>query len=340
MFLFKLQENLNLYNFSHVEIKTLVVNSQQLIDNPLKDSVLRNIPILIPKKPPENLSVVFILSGFTGNGGKYFNQKSYEENDVQILANAIKAKKAPSALYVFVDAWTFWGGSQFINSVGCGNYEDYIMKELVPAVKELFPVSKNPNQWLVTGGSSGGYGALHLASKYPHIFGICAAIAPDCFFQMSLLPEIYSAWPQIQKLGGVKGVKKALLEGKILSRRDSHTILNAIGMGLCYAGKKNGEIDWPINNDGELHTDKWKKWLNHDPLHFLKKRKKSIKKLKHIYLDVGIYDQFHLQYGSRQIYKWLKNNGINVNYNEFKGNHFDIGDRRIYLWKWLNDNIS
>ena len=44
-------------------------------------------------------------------------------------------KKAPEALYVFVDALTF-GGSQFINSSGTGQYQDYILKELVSAVKK------------------------------------------------------------------------------------------------------------------------------------------------------------------------------------------------------------
>ena len=336
----QIEDNLNLYNFPGLKISSLIINSEILKKNPLKDSSRKVNPVLYPQKLSGELPVVFILAGFTGNGGKYFNVKSYEPNAVEVLAEAIKKGQAPKALYVFVDAWTYWGGSQFINSQGCGRYEDYIIKELVPAIKKQFPVSSDPKKWLVTGGSSGGYGALHLASKYPHVFALCGAIAPDSFFQMSLLPEIYTAWPHIKKWGGVKGVRKAIKEGKVLGRRESHTILNAIGMGLCYAGNAKGEVDWPINNEGELMPTQWKKWTKHDPLNFLKTRQKSLKKIKHIYLDVGLYDQFYLQYGSRQIHKLLKSSGAKVEYSEFKGNHFDIGDRRIYLWKWLNGILS
>ncbi|MCB0355639.1 MAG: enterochelin esterase [Bdellovibrionales bacterium] len=340
MFEHHLEKNLNLFAFSELEIHTLVINSQVLRKNPLKDTARRVNPILVPKKKSREWPVVFVLAGFTGNGGNYFNIKSYEANAVQTLASAIQRKKAPMAIYVFVDAWTYWGGSQFINSRGCGAYEDYIIKELVPAIKKNFSVSSNPALWAVTGGSSGGYGALHLASQFPQHFGVCAAIAPDSFFPMSLLPELYSAWPYLQKWGGVVGVKKAMEQGKILGRRESHTLLNAIGMGLCYAANARGEVEWPFNENGELLTNVWKKWLKKDPLQFLLTRKKSLTKVKHFYLDVGLYDQFHLQYGSRQIYKILKSLSASVSYTEFSGNHFDIGDRRIDMWKWLNGLLS
>lgn len=337
---FSLQENLNLFQFSNLDIKTLVVESKYLKGNPLGDSTKRSNPILCPKNIPLPLPVVFILAGFTGNGGKYFNQQSFKEGSVEILANAITKKQAPKAIYVFVDALTFWGGSQFINSKGSGKYEDYIIKELVSAVSETFQTRKEAQFWAVTGGSSGGYGAIHLASKYPHVFGNCAAIAPDCFFNLSLLPEIYSAWPYIQKWGGVIGVKKALKDGKIWGRKEAHNIINAIGMGICYSPKGKEDVHWPINDYGELNTKVWQKWLKHDPLVFLQKRKNQLNNLKNVYLDVGAFDQFHLQYGSRQLLKIFKKNHIHVTYSEFQGNHFDISDRKVFLWKWLNDIFS
>ncbi len=333
----EVQENLNLYNLNNLEIKSVVIESQVLAGNPLGDSTRRVNPVLLPKCGEKDLPVIFVLAGFTGNGGKYFNQKSYEQSAIDVLIEAISAGEAPRALYVFVDAWTFWGGSQFINSTGCGKYEDYLITELVEAIKTNFPVSTDPSMWAVTGGSSGGYGGLHLGSKYPEIFGNIGAIAPDSFFKMSLLPEIYTAWPRLMRWGGVSGVRQAIDDGKILGRRDSHTILNAIGMGLCYAGTKDGEIEWPINNDGELIDEVWQQWLKHDPIVFLPTREKSLLQLNAIYLDVGKSDQFQLQFGSRQINNELERVGASVKYSEFKGSHFDIGDRRIYLWKWLND---
>ena len=40
----------------------------------------------------------------------------------------------PAALVVFVDAWTSYGGSQFLNSSSTGPYMDYLCDEVVPFV--------------------------------------------------------------------------------------------------------------------------------------------------------------------------------------------------------------
>tara|TARA_B100000749_G_scaffold280771_1_gene278598 strand:+ start:87100 stop:88002 length:903 start_codon:yes stop_codon:yes gene_type:complete len=295
----------------------------------------------MPKKlrKGEKLPVVLVLAGFSGVGNKYLNVRFKDPNFAEVLDQLYKEKLAPKALYVLVDAMTYWGGSQFINSKGTGRYEDFLCKEVYSALHLNFPVESDSKHWCVMGGSSGGYGALHLSSKYPEKYGLAIAIAPDSFFDASLMPEILTAMISIEKLGGVKGVKEELESGKLMRRREAHTILNAIGMGTCYAPdpKKKGEVRWPIDSESGLVVNgTWKQWLKHDPIHFLKARKKNVLQLRGVYLDVGDKDQYHLQYGTRQIRDALVAMGAKVKYSEFKGNHFDIGDRRPAALKWLN----
>ncbi len=333
-----LHENYYPYELKNFNIQTLVVKSKGLKSNPLKDPLERQIPVLVPKKNKKPLSVIFVLAGFSGVGGKYFNIKFKENNFTQELDVCVTKNKAPNALYVFVDAITYWGGSQFINSKGTGDYEDFIIKEVYKLVKSNFQVSNDPAKWCVMGGSSGGYGALHLASKYPDKFSWAAAIAPDCFFEMSLLPEIYTALPVIIKFGGIHGIKKEIETGRFLNRRDSFSFLNAIGMGTCYAPhpQKKHEVLWPIDiNTGVINKKHWNKWCSHDPINFLKKRLVKVKKLKGVYLDVGTRDQYHLQYGTRQIFNTMRAVNKNIYYSEFSGSHYDIGQRRPNLWSWL-----
>ena len=45
----------------------------------------------------------------------------------------------PPALVVFVDAWTSYGGSQFLNSSSTGPYMDYLCDEIVPFVDAALP---------------------------------------------------------------------------------------------------------------------------------------------------------------------------------------------------------
>ncbi len=61
-----------------------------------------------------------VLNGFTGNGSSHFNPKFNETPSALVIDSAFSRGEAPEALYVFVDAMTSWGGSQFINSAASG----------------------------------------------------------------------------------------------------------------------------------------------------------------------------------------------------------------------------
>ncbi len=340
----QLKNSLDIFDWRAVECKTLIIESEVLRKNPLKDTHVRRNPIVFPRAeaPKQGWPVIFVLAGYAGNGTKYFSDKGFENNFVQILDAAIHKGAAPRAVYVFVDAWTCWGGSQFVNSSGTGNYQDYIIKELVPAVETSFAVDRKIGKWCVFGGSSGGYGALHLSSQFPQIFPWAVAIAPDCFFEASLLPEIYKAIPIIEKVGGVGAVLEKLKEGSFLSKKEAFTVLNAIAMTLCYSPATNKDgLKFPIHQSTGLRDNNvWKKWKEKDPVYFLSDRKENLKKVCGIYLDVGTRDQFHLQYGARQIKEQLKKLGVSLSYSEFDGTHSDIGARRTEALAWLHKKWS
>jgi enterochelin esterase family protein len=321
--------HLAVHSYENFELKTLVIESQALAKNPLGDSARRTCPVLVPPRG-QDLPVVLMLSGFTGNGPTAFNVKSFEVGGTLKLDEAVSRGEAPRAVYVYIDAMTFWGGSQFINSEGMGRYEDFLMNEVLPAVRANFPVSKD--RWCVMGGSSGGYGALHLVSKFPETFSVAIALAPDSFFDASLIPEIRAMLPVLKRIGGAKGVREELLNGKLMKRKDWHMILNVVAMGLCYAPLKNGEPVWPVDIEtGKIIDDVWAEWLKHDPLMFLPERKLT----SAYYLDAGDRDQFHLQYGTRQVRDLLRQRKADVTWVGFEGTHFDLGERRGPAWQWL-----
>ena len=49
------------------------------------------------------------------------------------------AGDCPDAIVVFVDAWTRYGGSQFLNSTGTGRYLDYLCDEVVAVRRRALP---------------------------------------------------------------------------------------------------------------------------------------------------------------------------------------------------------
>lgn len=330
--------NFRAYDLRHFEIESLRLESAHLKGNPLNDPAVRYNPLLKPTESNSPWPVVLILGGFSGNAPFYFNPKFGALNAVEVIDQAAGQGEAPPALYVFVDALTSWGGSQFLNSRATGKYESYIIEELIPALKKHYPISHRPEDWCVMGGSSGGYGALHLGSRYPEIFGHIAAIAPDSFFEASLLPEIYSVLPLWDKYkhSGLKALEE-LRSGRIHKMKNWHNILNVFGMASCYGAKgDHGDFELPVCSvRGEKIPERWKTWLSHDPVYFLNERLENLKKLSSIYLDVGSKDNFHLQFGTRQVAQLLEAQHIAHDFVEFDGTHFDIGDRRIEVWKRL-----
>jgi enterochelin esterase family protein len=321
---------------NHFNIYNLQLTSVKLARNPLGDPTLRNNPVLSPKAAVgKKLGLVFVLAGFAGNGTKYLADKAFEESFLQQLDNLLGHGKAPSAHYVFVDAWTFWGGSQFLNSKGTGAYEDYIVKELYPVLFAELLIS--PGKVAVVGQSSGGFGALHLASTYPKLFPFCGAFAPDCLFAASLLPDLYKAAPYLLKNNKYADLKTLHQKRLILRQKNGFAIINTIAMAACYSPSTvNKSLDWPIDlKSGEPITATWNRWLAKDPVHFLKKRISKVRQLKGLFLEVGVRDEFHLQFGVRQIHNWLKTSKVRHAYSEFEGGHFDFHDRYPFFWTWL-----
>jgi enterochelin esterase family protein len=61
-------------------------------------------------------------------------------------------------------------------------YVGYIIKELLPWVRENFNITTNPSQSVVAGGSYGGIGSTYLAFKHPDIFGNVVSMSGAFFW--------------------------------------------------------------------------------------------------------------------------------------------------------------
>ena len=85
----------------------------------------------------------------------------------------------PQAVWVFLDAETAWGHHGFCDSEANGPVGRALVEEFVPYLEERFRLISQPDARIVTGHSSGGWTALHLALTYPATFGACFASAPD-----------------------------------------------------------------------------------------------------------------------------------------------------------------
>lgn len=311
----------------------LQVESSCLAKNRLKDPTRKHHFVLQSRKKKPQM-VVFHLSGYFGNGSQSFQQKTLEKTFVEQLMEKTRKGVIPSALHVFVDSMTSWGGSQFINSVLFGNHSDHLQDELIPLVQNIFTVDKR-SPWIVMGASSGGYGALHHVSLKKSRFSAALAIAPDSDFETSLIPEVYKMAPYLRERTSYLKVQKSLQSGDLQKQKNFFSIMNCLAMSACYSSPQKNNLQFPVDlYTGKKRESVWREWKKKDPVNFLAERAPFLRG-KSIYLDVGMYDDFCLYFGARQIKDVLHKKRVPTIYSEFPGSHFGLNERKIKALEWL-----
>lgn len=314
------------------------LDSDILKNNPLGDPSVREFPVYFPPSydlTNKKFPVVYLLSGYTGKGIMNLNFNFLSENIQHRLDRLISTGMMKEMIVVMPDCITKYGGSQFINSSATGNYEEYIIKELVPYIDTKYRTIIDCSSRAVCGKSSGGYGAAVLAMRNPKVFGLMCSTAGDMYFEYCYLPDFPKFVTDIENYGkGDKAVSDFVKKQFNFTQpkpKYFHNIINIIGMASCYSPNpgalrtKGYNFDLPFDVlTGNIDLKVFDRWLEHDPVRMIDKNISNLKKLKLIFLDAGIKDEFNLHIGARIFSDKLKKNKIKCIHEEFNDGHMNI----------------
>lgn len=308
-------------------VQNLRHESTILRDNPLGDPYIRDLYVYLPpgyEGDDASYPVVYCLSGFTGRGKMLLNDSAFTPNLAERMDRLIAADAIKPMIVVMPDCFTYYGGSQYINSTATGRYEDYLTQEIVPFVDVNFRTVSSRDTRAVMGKSSGGYGSLIMGMRHADQFGLVCSISGDAYFEYCLPSEFPKAFRII------KGDPKGFME-KIWSTekhgRDAHSAINTIGMSACYSPNGTG-FDLPFDLEtGEMLDDVWERWLEHDPVRLVEKHVENLRSLKLLFIDAGTRDEFALDIGARIMSKRLSDLGVPHIHEEFDDGHFSISYR-------------
>jgi len=326
----------------HILIESF--ESQVLKENPLKDPYSRKLVIYLPPDYAHSnrkYPVLFLLSGFTGKGVMMLNREAFSEAIDEKLNRLMASKQIKPMIVVMPDCFTYYGGSQYLDSEAVGQYETYLTQELVPYIKNKFRVEMDRKAWAIAGKSSGGYGALVLAMRHPEIFGIAACHSGDMGFEYCYQPDFPQALIELEKNGGITEFMKKFYA---LKKKDSRHFLtlNIIAMAAAYSPNPHNKppfIDLPFNlKTGEIQPAVWEKWLAWDPVRMISHYSEQLKLVK-LFMDCGIKDEFRLYAGSRMLAERLKKLGIPYTYEEFEDTHMKISYRYDRSLQFISDNF-
>ncbi|MFN2393490.1 MAG: alpha/beta hydrolase [Pyrinomonadaceae bacterium] len=311
-----------------------------LRNNPLGDKHIRDLCVYLPpdyEKSDKHFPVVYCLTGFTGRGKMLLNDNAFTPNLAERMNLLISENRIKPMIVVMPDCFTYYGGSQYINSTATGNYEDYLTEEIVSFVDENFRTIADKNSRAVMGKSSGGYGALIMAMRHADIFGLVCSTSGDTYFELCYLPDIPKAFRAI------KGNPKAFMEKfwrEEKKGKEDFPALNIIGMSACYSPNGN-EFDLPFDLEtGEIRRDVWEKWLTHDPARLVESSAENLKSLKLLYIDAGTRDEFALDLGARILCKKLREFDVPHIHEEFDDGHMQISYRYNHSLELISQNFD
>lgn len=322
------------------------VSSQVLKGNPLGDPHLREIPVYLPpsygKVRGKRFPVIYELPGFTGTGRGAVNYNPWKANAVERLDRLIAAG-AQECLMVVPDAFTAYGGSQYLNSSATGPYEDYIVTELVPYLEDKFGAGGSAGARAIMGGSSGGYGALVLGMRHPDVFAHVASHSGDSAFEWSYGADIPNVVTALGKFGNsLDRFRREFLKSREKWTFD-HCLINMVGMASCYSPNPKSPMGFDLPFDeytGELVPKVWARWLEFDPVVMAPRHRANLRKLKTLYFDCGTKDEFNLHLGARRLARVLKQLGIKHTHEEGVWGHMDRSPRLDVSLKLLTSRLG
>lgn len=324
-------------------IHRLSIDSKALVGNRLGDPTTRIVDVYVPHgHDGAGLPLLVDLVGYTAGGPAHTNWKAFAENVPERLDRLIGDGKMPPVAVAFPDCFTRLGGNQYVNSPVMGNYEDFLIREMLPAVEQKFGCG-GPGRRGVFGKSSGGFGALFHAMRHADIWSAAASHSGDAGFEHLYLagfPDVLMALAK--RDNSIEKWMNAFEAKQKLDGKDTHTL-----MFLCQAASFDPDPDaflglrLPVTLDTcETIEDRWQNWLAFDPALMVRTHAQDIGKLKGFFLDCGTEDQYAILYGTRRIHKELDRQGVLHRYEEFPDDHSSVDYRMDISLPYLADALS
>jgi hypothetical protein len=325
-----------------------LLDSDALRSNPLGDPHRRPLWVYVPPayeaEPDRRFPSIYLIQGLTGQLDMWRNRSAFRPNVPELVDRLFAEEDCPPALVVFVDAWTSYGGSQFLDSPAVGNYHTYLCDEVVPFVDARYRTLADVAHRGVTGKSSGGYGAMVTPMLRPDLFGALATHAGDALFEACYLPDFREAARALRDAydGSYDAFWADFRSRPAFTKTTDFPLLNTWAMAACYSPNADGSVELPFETaTGKLRPDVWDRWLAWDPVRMVGSHADALRGLRAIYVDCGKRDQYFIDVGAEAFRRELERIGVgDVFFELFDGTHSSIEYRYPIALRYLAERIT
>ena len=330
-------------------LNVLQIPAPSLENNLINEPTQRMIYVYLPPSysdmPDKHYPVVYYLTGYGDSNMIGF----LLPNDMDTL---IANGEINEMIVVVASGTNKLGGSFYVNSPVTGNWEDFIVKDVVGYVDSHFRTLAQVESRGIMGHSMGGFGALNIAMLHPDVFSAVYSMSPGLFDENGLAEsQIFNSEGLIQSF--IEYDRKLstipLEEAKVKMLLAPQQF--ALSYGVAFSPNPNNPppyFDYPFAEvDGQLVRDDvmWKKWESGfgGIADEAKQYKDNFLKLKGIVVDYGNSDEYSwIPKGCVYFGEQLSAAGIPVKVEGYDGTHQSgLGDRmRIYVMPFFSKTLK
>ena len=330
-------------------LEQLTITSAALVGNHLGDPHVRPLWVYLPPSYDEDANrrfpVMYVIQGYTGQVQMWANRSPWRRTFIEDVDRVFADDANPDCIVVFVDAWTLYGGSQYVDSAGTGRYHSYLCDDVVSFVDATFRTLPNRESRAITGKSSGGFGAMITPMLRPDLFAHMASHAGDSLYEGCYLPEfaqaaralrtydhdIWAWWEQFQTRNGIW-------------KSGDAPLITALGCSAAFSAADDGTPLLPFDAvTGRIIDERWQRWLDWDPVRMAPRYADALKQVQSFWIDCGKSDEYFLDLGAAAFRAELSDIGIpddRIKFELVDGTHGDMHPRYPLALSWLSQRLA
>jgi pimeloyl-ACP methyl ester carboxylesterase len=187
-------------------IERAQISSRNFEGNKIGISGIRNYRVYLPDgydSSSKRYPVLYYLHSFFEDDATFFDH----QNGKTLLDQAIERADISPVIVVTVDFNTPVGGSLYTNSPVTGNWESFMIEELVPQIDHNYRSLAKRESRGIFGHFIGGNGAIRFASRHPDVFGSVYALHPVGTGFGNILMQSRPNWGKLEKAKSLADIK-------------------------------------------------------------------------------------------------------------------------------------
>lgn len=340
-------------HYSKSKLQNKVVISDGLTENVIGNTKVRKMQIYTPPGYHQNgekrYPVVYLLHGLPFSEKSYVDITTWDswiggtspfqeypdfpaEGFREWMDGLIESGAIEPMIIVMPNAANeMYGFSFYTNSILNGNFEDFIVEDLVNYIDSKYRTITSSGGRAVIGNSQGGYAAIKFGLLHPDKFGVVASHSGLLY------------------LDGVLSMGEAVMAENPdgFMGPDPEKFLTSAGYAMSSAWSPNLSnppylVDLPFEYpSGAVIPEVREKWLEHDVFTMLDLYHNNFRSLNGVYMDAGMYDQLGVNLMMGAFAQKLNAYGIQYTAEEFEGSHFNKIFSRLELsLAFCSDHMS